>query len=331
MKEIFEKLDNLFETAGWGGVKYELDVKRALQLVEDAYPGIQLLPGPKPVVEAEKQSAGFASKEPDIRFLLRNEPYNLECKMNTEAFLGSLSFNYVEGEFKPTEESKKKVDPSVIPLIILALKKIEPGFKKWLDFVKDDPAYVANRETDPWSTMVTRDTWVKAVDEHYLEEINTTIPYNETFVTDLYNSKDVYYIQIGGAGLFYLGKDIANLSVPKFSGAVEISCRLGRSSSYIRKSDGLRVVPSQFRVSAKLAAKRGLVSEYTLDKPSSDNKPKGIVQLLKSVGIINEKTKFLKVSHQSKEPVVKEPKNRAALEKPSSNQVIKEPNDKRNI
>ena len=46
--------------------------------------------------------------------------------------------------------------------------------------------------------------------------------------TELYNQKNVNYIQIGDAGLFYMGKDILNLGVPKFDGESQIEMRIKR-------------------------------------------------------------------------------------------------------
>jgi len=314
MKEIFEKLDWLFEGAGWGGIEYEHKVINALELVQDAYPSLQLLPGKskqtdKPIIEAEKASAGFSSQEPDIKLLLRKSPYNLECKMNSEAPMGSLTFNYIKGQFEITEKSKDKVDPKAVPLILDALKEIEPAFLGWMEFVKNDPVQVANRKNGITSTTVTKKTWTEAVKAGKLIPVNKRIPYNADFVTRLYNKKDVFYIQIGGSGLFYLGSNPAKLpepGVPKFDGDILIECRLGPSGSRIQASTGLRTVGSTFRVNARLVARRGMKkSSYTLDDPNS------IVSLLKAIGDINKDTEVVSVSKDK--------------------EAVKEPNDKRNI
>lgn len=271
----------MFETAGWGGLEYENKVMNALKTVQNAYPHVQLLPGKGKIEEAEKETAGFGSNEPDIKVILRKSPYNVECKMNSEAPMGSLSFNYINGKFEITQRSSGKVDAEAVPLILGALKGIEPAFLKWLDFVKDDPVQKNNKAKGITSTMVTKDTWQKAVDRKMLEPINVRIPYNASFVTDLYNEKNVFYIQIGGAGLFYLGENPAQLPVPKFEGDINIECRLGPSGSKIQSGTGLRVVSSTFRVVARLIAKRGMKkSAYTLDNPDI------IVKLLKDIGEI---------------------------------------------
>ncbi|TRZ50830.1 MAG: hypothetical protein D4S01_05940, partial [Dehalococcoidia bacterium] len=53
----------------------------------------------------------------------------------------------------------------------------------------------------------------------------------EKYITNLYNAKEVYYIQVGGAGLFYMGSDPLNLGVPEFSGQVDVEIRLGFSGN----------------------------------------------------------------------------------------------------
>ena len=52
---------------------------------------------------------------------------------------------------------------------------------------------------------------------------------HESLVTEQIKmfGKNVYYIQIGGAGLFYMGKNPLNLPVPEFNGEIQVEVRIG--------------------------------------------------------------------------------------------------------
>ena len=61
-------------------------------------------------------------------------------------------------------------------------------------------------------------------------------------------------MQIGGAGLFYLDQNPANLPVPKLDGQIEIELRAGRSGSTLNAS-GVRRVSGLLRAQARLKFK----------------------------------------------------------------------------
>ena len=41
----------------------------------------------------------------------------------------------------------------------------------------------------------------------------------------MYGAKDIYYIQIGGKGLYYMAENPANLPVPQFTGEINVEMR----------------------------------------------------------------------------------------------------------
>ena len=93
---------------------------------------------------------------------------------------------------------------------------------------------------------------------------------NANTIAKAYNRKGVYYIQIGGLGLFYLGKNPLKLPVPKYDGEVNIEFRLGPSGSKNRKlSDGtlVKVVGAGYRCQGRLKTTKK--SKYSLDNPES--------------------------------------------------------------
>ena len=81
-------------------------------------------------------------------------------------------------------------------------------------------------------------------------------------VEKYYNSKNTYYIQIKGKGLYYMGKDIRNLGVPRFS----TSCK--NSSIRIRiKANSKSKGQYSFLMALKIAGLQA--SKFDLDKNTS--------------------------------------------------------------
>ena len=88
-----------------------------------------------------------------------------------------------------------------------------------------------------------------------LKAINTKIVTDASYIGKHYNKKGVYYIQIGGAGLFYMGRNIFNLPVPKLSGEIQIEVRLGFSGSKTSFPDGTEARSAGLRMIGRLKTK----------------------------------------------------------------------------
>jgi hypothetical protein len=69
------------------------------------------------------------------------------------------------------------------------------------------------------------------VDHDYKNFTDQFVDIPSDAVSIYYNTKDTYYIQIGGYGLYYMGKDPANLEVPKFTLGLKLRIRLKRGGS----------------------------------------------------------------------------------------------------
>ena len=200
------------------------------QLVVDALEkeGIQ---GSMP--EAHADATG-----PDAEFVIDGEPYYLEIKLNTKAQMGDKAVGYSPKTGKFTL-SKEAYEPEVYKQIGKALKAGEKGIKDWLEALRDParPASMAWETKDinalNWKTTSRKffpaqeDGLQNAASFGYgtgKEKIK--LPSN--FVNKMYNSKDIYYIQIGGKGLYYMGEDKANLFPPgkgEFGGEITLELR----------------------------------------------------------------------------------------------------------
>jgi hypothetical protein len=120
--------------------------------------------------------------------------------------------------------------------------------------------------------ICTMDTWVKAKKEKLL--FNTRIPFNTDFITTFYKKKNVYYVQIGGAGLFYLHENPANLPIPQLKGKIDIEIRTGRSGARYKVLENT-IISGGLRVQSRLKTKNK--SPHTIDTI------KGVQKLLEAI------------------------------------------------
>ena len=202
------------------------------QLVVDALEteGIQ---GSMP--EAHADATG-----PDAEFVIDGEPYYLEIKLNTKAQMGDKAVGYSPKTGKFTL-SKKAYDDEVYKQIGKTLKAGEQAIKNWLMALRDPvrPGSMA-WEKDDINALNWRTTSRKffPAQEAGLQNAASfgygagkeKIELPSNFVNKMYNSKDIYYIQIGGKGLYYMGEDKANLFPPdsdvgEFGGEITLELR----------------------------------------------------------------------------------------------------------
>ena len=246
------------ETVGAGGLNYEKKVYNALK---DANV-LGLYPGDKPGAGFSNQGAG------DIEATYGGKPFNIEVKLDKNAQMGGTSIKIDLSSDLYTLVKPDAVDEDAIPFFIDAAKKKDKAIKQWVDFIrKQDP--VEFHKHTPYAIpfgSVTKEAWVAAQSAGFLSQMNAVQSFDSTkTIAKAYNKKGVYYIQIGKAGLFYLGKNPLKLDVPEYQGAINIEFRLGASGSkqkmYMNQS--LRVVGAGYRCQGRL--KTNIKSKYSLD------------------------------------------------------------------
>ena len=156
-----------------------------------------------------------------------------------------------------------KTKASAINDYIKAARKTEPReFTKHISGVPIKVSYAARDE-------------LKA--KGLTNKIATNIKMTARFIINHYNKKGVYYIQVGGAGLFYMGKNPLKLDVPELKGEIQVEMRLGFGGGKLKfpttpeptdaRSAGLRL---QGRLKTKGKSK------YSLDKVEDVEKLFGV-------------------------------------------------------
>lgn len=244
MRELLkEYIKTMIIESGEGGAAYELQVFNAIKRGGAA--GAMIAP------------AGFDANLPDADITINGNVYNVEVKMNGNAQMGGGSVGWKNGEFfaagndidamQPIAECLNNVDN--IEEINIAIKKLcrflsVKSTKKIIGF--------------PMSGFLKSD-WYEAKNAGLLIPINVKLESDIKFITKHYKHKGTQYIQIGGQGLFHLGKNPAGIpDLPKLSGDVILEVRAGKAGS-----GGLDTAGAGLRVQPRLKISGS--SPYTLD------------------------------------------------------------------
>lgn len=247
---------------GIGGLEYEQKVSQILQKI---LPQFQ---GQAKFLNLDCSTAGFCNLGVDLELDVNGRPVNVELKQNRNAQMGGTSIRYDAAAGGSTIVNADAIDDDAKPYFLKAAESKSPAIKAWIDYVRqqDPPELHANMPYKLPISAVTKDAWVSAQTAGLLKSLNDKVKFpNTSIIAKAYNNKKVFYIQIGGAGLFYLGQNIYNLPVPEFQGEIDIEFRLGPSGSKSRLIAGkeYRVVSATYRCQGRLKTK--LKSNLSLD------------------------------------------------------------------
>jgi len=192
----------------------------------------------KELTVAKKTANKVGSNNPDIPIKFKNQESNIEVKLSSEEQMGSLTANYDmdNQNFKITKE----VDPAINDIINELLKEKQKDtdnyFKRAVELggVKSKTGVKLNKKQRE-----------KLQNEGLQKKLSGKISTNSTqLLADLENKEGTYYIQMGEKGLFYLGKDILKLGVPKLEGNISLEYRIasgGNADKQGRKNHSLRM------------------------------------------------------------------------------------------
>lgn len=209
-----------------------------------------------------KTGAGASAAAADADMKINGQILKIEVKLARNAQMGGSSIRVNEqGSVSLAKSISKEVDK----LLVAAVKKNLGSIRTLLEFLgKQKPAAI-NKRSVSFPVSCTTEAWEKAAARGLLVNV-PRIPYSVDFISDHYAKKGTHYIQIGGAGLFYMSENPGNLPIPKLEGDINIEIRSARSGSKTLAC-GERVVGGGLRVQARLKTKA--VSPYTADDPKS--------------------------------------------------------------
>lgn len=246
-------------TVGTGGVEYENTVLSVIK------PQIKKIP--KMSLRASASTAAFAATEPDIVIMYNGQQVNIEVKQDAKAQMGGGSYNYDMLSKTFSLSAKTVIDPSIDRKIKDILESKAPELDRLLRQAKKKDVKVLSEQVSGLPLKAAKSVWEDLTKQGFLIPLNSKIDVPYSFLHDHYAKKSCFYIQIGGAGLFYLKRNPLKLPIPQLKIPMAIELRVGRAGSKLDKGLGIEVATGNIRAQGRLDSKKGLSSPYSLDRP----------------------------------------------------------------
>lgn len=253
-KELFTT-----EARNDGGLEYESAVLTAMSQAQ--VPGLEF--------QADT-SAGFSSHgEGDIEASYNGSKFNIEVKASINDQMGGGSVAFDGNNWRPSPKLAAGTEPDDLALILKAAEGAEQALAAYLQELstKEPQEFHAKNTGIPFVAEYNAREELKASGHH--KALNQIVTLDERYIVNLYNKKNVFYIQVGGAGLFHLGSDPLNLGVPPFKGTVNVEMRIGFAGTPVKIPGypDLTARRAEYRCIGRM--KTNSKSPYTLDDPES--------------------------------------------------------------
>lgn len=237
--------------AGQRGLDYELKIYKAI-----INSGVDFFkPGSKPAAGFSSVGAG------DIEGKLKGKPFNIEVKLSADDQMGGGSFAYDMRTKK--FKSAKPIDPADEELLLAAVQQKTNALDNYIMAARQLEPVKYHKDIDGIPIKVAKSGRDILKSKGLLKDINTKVITDASFIEKHYNKKGVYYIQIGGAGLFYLGKNPFNLPIPRLQGEIQVEIRLAYAGTKGTFPDGTETRTAGLRFQGRLRAKGK--SPHTID------------------------------------------------------------------
>jgi len=207
------------------------------------------------------EGAGASAAAADADFRLGGKVYKVEVKLDSKAQMGGSSVRLAAVAAPVLVKSTgDAVEDALLASVCERRGKFEALLARLSELEE-------GRVFTGFPVQCSKESWTQAKAEGML--VNAKVEADVSFIAKHYMSKGVFYIQFGDKGLFHLGKNPANLSVPKLTGSVKIEVRTARGGSKPLKSGTGRSVTGAIRVQARLSMPKGIKSPFTLDDAAS--------------------------------------------------------------
>ena len=179
-----------------------------------------------------KKPAGSNSKGFDVEFEAGNQKINVEIKAaNAQYSSITANFDLDNQEFSFSQNT----------LFNNLIKKELESVKKSIS------EYAKQAGSKAWPAKISKEKYKElgSSGKNIQKNITKTFEISHELIVDLYNKKNINYINIEGKGLYYLKQDIYNLGVPKFNPKASATIRIvppGTSKAGI-KTTTTRIFP----------------------------------------------------------------------------------------
>ena len=205
----------IFETIGQAGLDYELKVHSALKQAKIS----GLNAGDKPGAGFSNVGAG------DIEASYNGKPFNVEIKASPNDQMGGGSFRYdmATGIFTPAKE----LDPEDLELLLSAAKEEVSDINNYIKAARQIEPKDYHKNISGIPLKISVEGRAKLKKDGLPAKINKNVKTSTNFIIRHYNKKGVYYINVGRAGLFHMGKNPLRLDIPELKGEIQVEMRLG--------------------------------------------------------------------------------------------------------
>lgn len=239
---------------GSGGLDYENKVLAAIKSKIGSTP-----------YKIKPSTAGFSAAEVDLILLYGSDQIPVEIKMDKKAQMGGGSYNFDIKTGKFSMSGKTVMDPGIASKIIEVLEDKKSDLIKLLDYAKKESPVSLSQNINGLPLKTTKAVWEAMTKNRLLVPLNAKIEVPTSFLYDHYKKKGCYYIQIGGAGLYYLHSNPLNLPVPQLKATMQIELRLARAGSTLDSKLKVNVASGNIRAQGRLNGKSVVSSPYSLD------------------------------------------------------------------
>ena len=250
----------IVETVGTKGLEYENKVYKSM--VDAGIPGLNV--GDKPAAGFSNQGAG------DIEASYNGKAFNIEIKLSSKEQMGGTSFRYDMDTttFTPTKE----MDLDDLDLFMPIMKQKAKDVDNYIKASHQEEPKEFHKQNRGVPIKVSVEARNNLKKKGLTGKIATNIKAPISFIIKHYNKKGVYYINIGGAGLFYMGKNPFKLDVPELKAEiqVELGLRFGGSKLSFPTDPKTPARTAGLRIQGRMLTKAK--SKYNLDNPTDVKK-----------------------------------------------------------
>ena len=249
----------------------QLVINNAIELSK-RFPGLKVVLK-KPSEKGRYRNFDFAFELNGIEFLGESKLENAQySSVNGTYDFSTNKFKFTKDYYSP--ELQAEMDKLV--------KKNEPNLKAWAKGIKNQGVNLTTS-----SKKIPLTAWNNNQDADLQKPTTVKQTMDANIVSELYNKKQppVYYINIKGQGLFYMGQNPLGLDIPALQGSVDMVFRFKRSKT----DDNGNVTPTLAFVPANL--KSDVKSKYDLGNPTSFGKlieSPTVQKLLKSENVARQ-------------------------------------------
>jgi hypothetical protein len=242
------------------GLTYEDTVKRSVNKAAKDIQGLSV---------SSITGGGNQNTVADLLINYKRIRYGVEIKLDARAPLGNpavIDYHHNQSKFVVKDTSKDaSLDPAAAKFITDAMGTKRSSYAAFINYVQKSAPVEYHQTVNGFPVQCFKDTWDGAKSGNLLKDLNNSLRYDMSIVSTYYASKNTFYIQIGGAGFFYLSKNPMKLPIPQLKGEVVIEVRAKSRGGKPRAGLGVTVVTGVLVAIPRLVTKN--VSPYSLDNP----------------------------------------------------------------